>query len=263
MLILLEEEKKIVLTILKEHRVCINREVCDRAWNDSKLYPDVTSLVLECLEEDGILEKSIVPSGYGKPFHFYFFLDGQSKRNEEMFEKKMKLLSQHRALTEEIGQFGANLVATIMERIGYNNIETNKKTHNDVGIGRREIDVWGKHKLDYYHNIEVKNRRQPTDTNHVDSVESKSIIASRKWRLPVKSAIVCSFIYGSAFKEAKKRGIPVVITKKQFVPRKYEDFYMKYRNLLGSYYVEIVDSNAPPERLVKKFEKYIFNYNYD
>ena len=76
----------------------------------------------------------------------------------------------------------------------------------------------------------------------------------------MESALVCTFIYGTALREARSTKIPVVITKKVYVPKEYEEFYTKYKDALGAHYIEIADLEDPPEYLSDLIDNYISQY---
>ena len=190
-------------------------------------------------------------------------MDINPNRMSDLIKSKLRQLTKHGMMTNEIGRHGEFQIATILEDLDYREIETRKKKHNGIGLGRKDIDDWGRHPKGYFHCIESKNRRQPVNVNDVKKVDTVTKLAHYNWNLPTKPALVCTFLGKKAREKANLMRIPFVITQKQFVPEKYSEFYEKYRESIGSYYVEIVDYRKPPKRLVKKFKDYIFKYDYD
>lgn len=252
-----------VVSILKESRVCLHHEITDRAWNSYKVNFRSIMRSIDRLFSEKIINRKIVPSPYSKPFHFYFLSGTDADEVNRTISYKLELLWKHSKLTDEIGRFGEVLVGKIVESLGYSEVEIRKERHGDIGIGRMDIDVWGKHPEGYYQNIEVKNRRQPVNVSDVEEIKIKTLTAHARWNLPVKSALVCSFIYKRALTKANSANIPVVITEKVFVPEKYANFYEEYRKALGSYYIEAANCENPPEYLSELIENYILIHKYD
>ena len=250
------------MTILENYKVCLHHEIMDRAWARYELrFHQVDRAIRQLL--GNTIDRMIIPSPYGKPFHFYFLSETDADEVKYTINYKLELLQQHAKLTDEVGRLGELLVGKIIEDLGYEEIEIRKEKHGDIGIGRRDIDVWGKHLHDYYQNIEVKNRRQQVNVNDIDDVEAKTVIAQAHWNLPIKSALVCSFIYPKALEKANSVDIPVVITKKVFVPKEYAGFYEEYSQALGSYYIEIADYENPPEYLIELMVNFILDHEYE
>ncbi len=257
-----EDTIRVVKTILNEHKACIQHEITDRAWIDFKQKSRSVTYAIDMLYSIDVIRRQKVESPYGKPFHFYYLPNIDSIVLSDAIDYKLDLLMKHSSLTEEIGYFGEKLVASVIKRLCYDEVETRKMKLGKIGINRRDIDVWGKHPYDYYHNIEVKNRRQPVNVNDVEDVKLTTDIALESWDLPIVSAIVCSFILKKAKQQADSYNIPCVITKNIFVPERYADFYLEYRKALGSYYIEIVNPEEPHERLQELFETYVFHHEY-
>ena len=261
--ILSEDSINKVVTILEKHGACIHHEIFDRAWSNYKLDFKLVRWAIDKLLSKETIDMKIEKSPYGKPFHFFFLTNTDANKIDRVIDYKLRLLRQHSKLTQEIGDFGENLIGKIIEGLPYEEVEIRKKKHKDIGIGRKGIDVWGKHVNDYYQNIEVKNRRQLVDTNDIDNIITKTEAARNRWNLPVESALVCAFIYPKALEKANSANMPVAITKKVFVPRKYAMFYLNYRKTLGSHYIEIADSENPSNSLSDLILDKIHDHNYD
>ena len=258
-----EDSLNKVVTILRKHGPCIQHEITDRAWSNYKLVSSLTNWAIDKLISKEAVCMKPEKSPYGKPFHFFFLANTDINKIRKDIKHKLKLLWEHSELTQEIGNFGENLIGKIIEDLSYEEVEIRKEKHGNIGLGRMDIDVWGKHVFDYYQNIEVKNRRQPVNLSDIESLITKTETARDRWNLPVESALVCPFIYGTARERANSVNIPVVITKKIFVPQKYSSFYREYSRALGSYYFETADSENPSNSLSDLILDIIHDHNYD
>ena len=263
LLMLVDSLKKVVVTILEKQTVCLQHEITDRAWsNFRRKFPSFDKAIYELFLEKTI-DVRMKESPYGKPFHFYFLSTKDVNEVNRIINYKLDLLWKHSKLTEEVGRLGEMLVGNIVKDLGYSEVEIRKEKHGDIGFKRMDLDVWGKHPKDYYQIIEVKNRRQPVNVSDIEEIIAKNALAQELWKLPVKSALVCAFIYRTAQKKANSANIPIVMTKKVFVPKEYEEFYKEYKSVLGSYYMEAVSLVAPPYHFRDLIKNFIFNYKYD
>ena len=254
--------KKIV-TILENYKVCLQHEITDRAWSKYGLKsPLVTKTIIKLFLE-GTIDLKREQSPYGIPFHFYSLTGTPTNAVNNMINYKLGLLRNHSQLTDEIGRFGESLVAGIVENNAYNEVEIRKEKHGKIGLRRMDIDVFARHPYDYYQNIEVKNRRQQVNVTDINKLIRKTAIARELWNLPIESALVCPFIYGIALKKAKSNDIPVAITTTIYVPEKYATFYKEYSRVLGSHYIEVANSEDPPEHLTELIELYIVDHKYE
>lgn len=251
------------MTILERYGACIQHEITDRVYSTYGINSRSTTESIKQLFSANIIDREEIPSPYGKDFHFYFLSNTEARVVNSTIHYKLDLLWRHSELTQEIGKFGEDLIGRIVEGLPYDEVEVRKKKHGSVGLGRKGIDVWGKHVSDYYINIEVKNRRQPVNLSDIESIITKTEIACDRWDLPIESALVCPFIYGSALEEANFVNMPVAITERIFVPRKYSSFYREYSRALGSYYFEIVDYDNPSNSLSDLILDTIHDHNYD
>jgi len=254
--------KKIV-TILENYKVCIQHEITDRAWTDYRLRFPIVNKAIDKLNKKKAISFKPKDSPYGKDFHFYYLSGANEGKVDELIKYKLHLLWKHSKLTDEIGRFGERLVSKIAENLGYTEIEIRKEKHGKIGFRRMDIDVFAKHPDDYYQNIEVKNRRQQVNVTDINKLIRKTAIARGLWNLPIESALVCLFIYGIALKKAKSNDIPVAITTTIYVPEKYATFYKEYSRVLGSHYIEVANSEDPPEHLTELIELYIVDHKYE
>jgi len=254
---------QIVVTILEKHGACIQHEITDRVYGTYKINSRSTTESINQLFSANIIDREEIPSPYTKDFHFYFLPNTEAGVVDSTIHYKLDLLLRHSRLTQEIGKFGEDLIGKIVEELSYDEVEVRKKKHENIGLGRKGIDVWGKHALDYYQNIEVKNRRQPVNLSDIQGIITKTDTAHNRWNLPIESALVCPFIYGTALEEANSANVPVAITEKILVPQKYASFYREYSQALGSYYFEIADSENPSDSLSDLILDVIYDHDYD
>ena len=96
----------------------------------------------------------------------------------------------------------------------------------------------------------------------MDHIVDKTNLASNLWSLPIRSALVCTFIYPDALEYAKSLDIPVVISSKQFVPIKLSELYLEIKEAFGSYYIESARLDEPPEYLRELIEERILWHIY-
>jgi hypothetical protein len=76
-------------------------------------------------------------------------------------QRKRNLLAHHCNHCKEMGKHAEQLVKTTCQELLYTELELRKRSHDGIGIGDREIDVFGKHAENtYYQAISVKNRRE-------------------------------------------------------------------------------------------------------
>jgi hypothetical protein len=251
------------VTILEEHGACIQHEITDRVYSTYRLNSRSTTESINQLFSANIIDREEIPSPYSKDFHFYFLSNTEARVVNSTIHYKLDLLQRHSQLTQEIGKFGEDLIGRIVEELPYDEVEVRKKKHGSIGLGRKGIDVWGKHVSDYYQHIEVKNRRQPVNLSDIEGIITKTETAHNHWNLPIESALVCPFIYGTALEKANFVNMPVAITEKIFVPQKYASFYREYSRALGSYYFEIADSENPSNSLSDLILDVIHDHNYD
>jgi Holliday junction resolvase-like predicted endonuclease len=251
-----------VVTILDEYNVCLQHEITDRVYYIYGVNCRNTSRAIEHLLSKSVIQREEKSSPYNIPFHFYFLTGTSADRVNNIINYKLDLLWNHSKLRDDIGRFCEELVARILENNGYTEVEIRKEKHGDIGFGRREMDVFAKHVFEYYQHIEVKNRRQPVNSIDIRNLEIKTRIADRLWNLPIESALVCTYIYKKALREAKSRNIPVVITNKIYIPEKYAGFYKEYSTALGSYYFKVINSEKPPKHLTRKIIGFIRGHDY-
>jgi Holliday junction resolvase-like predicted endonuclease len=250
------------VTILDKYNVCIQHEITDRVFFNYGVNCRNTSRAIEHLLSKNVIQREEKQSPYNIPFHFYFLTGTSANRVNNTINYKLDLLLNHSKLRDDIGRFCEELVAKILENNGYTEIEIRKEKHGDIGLGRREMDVFTKHVFDYYQHIEVKNRRQPVNLDEIKGLDIKTRDAGRLWDLQIESALVCTFIYRTALREAKSKNIPVVITNKIYTPEKYAGFYEEYSTALGSYYFEVINVENPPKHLTRKIIGFIRAHDY-
>jgi len=254
------EVKDAVLRILTERTACYGGELSDRAYHEYGCNNTLLNRAIGELQAESMVEMRAIKYLYKNPFHFYFEVGQDRKEIAQTIDWKLELrMGYEKRRRECIARFGESLVGEVAKLLDYKEVEIRKKAHRGVGIGRKEIDVWGKHPLpkDFYQCIEVKNRRAYVGIKVIKCLEEKVKIAKEKWGLPIMPAIVCRCITKPSLRYTKSKSIPVVATSKVYVSKKHESFYNKYKEALGAYYIEVAELNNPPKDLIKLFRRYI------
>lgn len=256
---------EVIINFLSRYKVCTYRELANRCWKHSKLTTSEVNNAIKYLLSKNAVDRKRIDNPYGTKYSFYYLPSIRSTRLNKILSYKLDLLNEHSKHTKKLGRFGECLVGKVLNDIDYEGIEYRKTQHKNVGIGRKGIDIWAEHPCeDYFQNFEVKNRIQPVDVNDIDNIRRKTLLASERWNLPIRSALVCSFIYhDTALKYAESNDVPVVITRKQFVPEEFRIFYEEYKVAFGSHYIEVVNLRNPPGYLRDLIEKHIVLHEYD
>ena len=186
------------------------------------------------------------------PTSFFYLTRADSTKVNWIIERKHKLLLVYSEHTRRIGHFGEDLVAAAVGKLGFTDVNVRLK------VGKKDIDVWCRDRSgSFYWAIECKNRRQEIDKDDIADALYKAELASSKWNRVVKAAIVSSSIYHRIPEEPN---LPIIPTGSVYVPN--EKFFYKYKNALGSWYLEPV--NSVPNDLIELIDKLLissFTYN--
>jgi hypothetical protein len=254
--------KDIVLDILSKHRVCTARELSDRAYNEHNINYGWLKKATNKLLSEKRVDIIKTPSPYSKPCHFYFNVGLERSEVNQVISWKIGLIQEYKELLDKgVSRFGESLIGKVATNFGYEDVEIRKKSENTVGIGRRDIDVWGIHPnhKNIHQGIEVKNRKDYVRGKDIRHFQKTMKIAYKKWKIPFMPGFVCRCIDRPAYHYAKSLGIPVAATEKVYVSKQYESFYNQYKEALGAYYIEVADLDNPPKDLIELFRKYILH----
>lgn len=181
---------------------------------------------------------------------------------EQVIHEKAELMAKHYDLSDKVGRHGENLVADVCAKLGYTEVETRKEKHGSEGIGisKRDIDVWARHPtLEYYQNIEVKNRRDTVKDNDLTTILQTTEIASSRWKLDVKPALVSTFTTTTALQTAQTIRLPIALSEGVYVPEEHLGLYEKLNSRLA---LNVVITDRPTPVLTERVARYIMRYHY-
>lgn len=244
--------KDILIGVLTEHTACIAHEINDRVYNEhlEVFFESFRNLreTRDDLISKGIAEEVLRNSPYGRPYKFFYLTRADSTKVNRTIERKHKLLLDYSKHTGRIGHFGEDLVAAAVRKLGFTDVNVRLK------VGKKDVDVWCRDRSgSFYWAIECKNRRQEIGEADIVDALYKAELASSKWNVAVvKPAMVSSSIYGRIPEEPT---LPIIPTGSVYVPN--EKFFYKYRNLLGSWYLEPV--NSTPNDLIELIDKLLID----
>ena len=141
------------------------------------------------------------------------------------------------------------------ETLGYTEVQTRKKRHNEVGIGRRDIDVFAKHpSLGYYHGIEVKNSRGRVDVARVRKFIRTTSDARVRWGLDIRPALVAVRTTPRADQLLYASNIPKAYAGQMVVPTRHRELYDSLNRRLA---YGFVISDTPSTYLCNNIRDYI------
>ena len=238
----------ILIGVLTEHTACIAHEINDRVYDEhfEVFFESFRNLreTRDNLISKGIVEEVLRNSPYGKPYKFFYLTEANSTKINRTIERKHKLLLDYSKHTGRIGHFGEDLVAAAVGKLGFTDV------HVRLKVGKKDVDVWCRDRSgSFYWAIECKNRRQEIGEADIVDALYKAELASSKWNVAVvKAAMVSSSIYGRIPEEPT---LPIILTGSVYVPN--EKFFYKYKNSLGSWYFEPV--NSVPNDLIEHIDK--------
>lgn len=243
----LDDLEDTLINILSEHTVCIAREINDRAYFEQFVPFESFRNLRE--ERDNLISKAVVDevekeSPYGKAYKFYYLTAANGSRVNQVIKSKYQLLLEYSKHRKEIGHFCEDIVAESVRRLGFTEIEVRKPLSNN------DIDVWCRDRSgNFYWAIECKNRRQEINENDIDDTFEMAERVSSQWNVRnVKPALVASSIYNRIPEDTS---MPIIPTGSVYVPD--GDLFHKYRELLGSWYIEPV--NDVPHELVQHIDE--------
>lgn len=180
----------------------------------------------------------------------------------KIIDQKLRLLAKHYDLSDVIGKHGEAIVAQACANLGYTEIETRKEKHGstDLGISKRDIDVFAKHPSgNYYQNIEVKNRRDPLKDAEVNTIVQTTRLATSRWNLQIKPAVVTTFATGTASDAAKIVGLPIAYAANVAVPTEYTDLYNELNDRLA---LNVAITDKVPPILQQRIQDWILQHQY-
>jgi len=254
-----------ILEEMKERKTALYNQLRRLVYRKNRIGAGAFSSALDLLRERGDLLKLS-----HKGCTAYYLPD-----NEEKAWFLIDLYERYSATINDVAVFGEKLIAVAVERISleksldYEVMDTRVSSYEVKLLGsgrqRRQIDVLVKaQKRSFYLNIESKNRMKPVTKKEMNNSILNSEIAKSVWfnGCEVRTALVCSFIGGTAREELKGMDIPVAITQKVFLPSgKHENLYKEYIENFGYHDImSIVDEDKIPEILIQHIDKYILRY---
>jgi len=255
-----EIAKEAILEILRAQVACTFNELSDRCYEKYKIGFGDVSEALTLLTGEEKIDKKTARSPYNMSYSFYFLLHIEPDLLNRVIEKKAGIHDRHRTYTKKIGDFGQILVERCLKELGYMEVEVKKEKHQEIGIARAEIDVFGLHPRGFYQGIEVKNRRQPLTFPDLREHLYRVREARVQWKMDIKPAFVVRVAHKGVFNTLKRMKIPTVYTRVQYVPAEEElvDFYTNhYIPLTGSNYIQLVPPEDIPKELLTAVTKYI------
>jgi hypothetical protein len=248
-----------VYAIVHAQKTCSYFELKDRAYL-AGIRTDVFPAKEALRKQKRIDNITItVPSTIPRKVTFVFCRDCPPEAIRPVYQEKKNLLLRHYNHCKEIGTHAEQLVKRTCQDLLYTELELNKKSHNGIGIGDREIDVFGKHPgNEYYQAISVKNRREPVGIEDMNDAINTALVASQAWHMDIRPALVAT--YASRFKlnDAKSMGLAMTAWGKQIIP---DRFHEEYETLLVpglALNVQITD-NPPPE-MTRRVAEYIMRF---
>ena len=227
---------RILTEILQKHSACIAHEINDRAYSEHFVSFNSFRNLRE--ERDNLISKGIVDeiekeSPYGMAYKFFYLTATNGDIVSQAIKRKHELLFEYSKHRKEIGHFFEDLVAESANKLGFTEIEDRKALSNN------DIDVWCRDRSgSFYWAIECKNRRQEINENDIDDTFEMAERASSVWNVEhVKPALVSSSIYNRI---PESDSVTVIPTGYVYVPNR--DFFLQYQDLLGSWFLEPVNS---------------------
>jgi hypothetical protein len=250
-----------VLTILRREIACHYYELINRAYQEYHITKDVDSAI-NLLTAQGEVDETtyIVPSVKPKPVRMIYCTEPRIDQTQRVIAEKAELMSMHYNLSDTIGKHAERLVKQTCEALGYTELETRKETHDGIGIGKRDIDVFAKHPTqDYYQDIEVRNRREPVKLSDLAPILKTATLASKKWQMYIRPALVAAFSPPYVTTIADQMGIPIALIGIQLVPETYRDLYEKLNSRLA---LNVLITDEAPQYLTGNINRYIKGYHY-
>lgn len=253
-----------VRSILEREIACHWPELVNRAYGEFHIpFSSVRSAYVILFAKGLADEKNVASPSITKTYIAFVYA---SKHAPDLIEgvvrEKAELMAKHYDLSDRVGRHGEILVADACTRLGYTEVEIRKEKdgREDLGISKRDIDVWARHPtLGYYQNIEVKNRRDPVKDNDLTTILETTRIASLRWKLDVKPALVTTFTTKKAFGTAQVVRLPIALSDGVYVPEEYRSLYDELNRRLA---LNVVITDRPTTVLIQRLERYIMRYQY-
>jgi hypothetical protein len=253
-----------VCSILEREIACHWPELVNRAYGEFRIPFDTVGSAYVILFGRGLAaEKRVSSPSITKTAISFVYASKQAPDVvERIISEKAGLMAKHYNLCDTVGRHGETLVAEVCTKLGYSEVEIRKEKHGreDLGISKRDIDVWARHPtLGYYQNIEVKNRRDTVKNNDLATILETTNIAKSRWLLDVRPALVATFITRKGFDTAQAIEMPVAFSEGVYVPEKHRNLYdeLNYRLALN-----VVITDRPTPALMERVERYIMRYEY-
>ena len=257
-------EVTIIQSILQEQIACHFPELVNRAYLFHALRQNVVKTASIKLQAEGKADARNIQAKDSKKTKIYFIYSTDYPTNtiNKIIDQKIQLLAKHYDLSDVVGKHGEAIVAQACANLGYTDIETRKEKHasTDLGISKRDIDVFAKHPSgNYYQNIEVKNRRDPLKDAEVGTIVQTTKLATSRWNLQIKPAVVTTFATGTASDAAKIVDLPIAYAPQVSVPARYTDLYTELNDRLA---LNVAITDDVPAILQQRIHTWIMQQNY-
>jgi hypothetical protein len=118
-----------------------------------------------------------------------------------------------------------------------------KKPH-----GHHEMDVYAKHPLEYYQNIQVRNRSSNTRAQDIDDLIETTLQACTSYGRDIRPALVTNFIDKKARLRAAETHVPWALMGGMLVP---EEKRMLYEELNSRLALGVTITDEPTDALRK------------
>jgi hypothetical protein len=250
-----------ILNILRREKACHFYEVVNRAYQEYHITQDVDA-AYALLHAQGKADETYrtVPSVKPKPVRMIYCTEFPSDQIERVITEKAQLMAEHYNLSDTIGRHAENLVKQTCENLGYSELEIRKENHQGIGIDRRDIDVFAKHPdNNYYQAIEVRNRREPVKPSDLPPILKTVTVASRKWQMYIRPALVAAFSPQPVTNLADQMEIPIAIAGRQLVPEAYRSLYETLNSRLA---LNVLITDQAPQYLRDNMTRYVKAYQY-
>lgn len=256
-----------ILQILNTEKACQFEELNNRAKKLGIPNPTVDQVCRELVKDGKAVEKYVqTPSENKTETKFIYSTNFPTAQIERMIQEKADLLGKHYDLHYEIGLHGEKVVANVCEELGYTEIETRKEKYVgqdllEVGILRRDIDVFAKHPTqEYYQDIEVKNRRARVEEAEIENIIKTTNLANSRWPIHIEPALVALRATKTAEELLEHMRIPIAYAGQIHVPEKYRDLYEKLNQRLA---YDFCISDIASQYLRDNIANYIRDYSYE
>jgi hypothetical protein len=258
------EQISAILAILQQQIACAFLELQNRAYLSHHIGTDTVRSAWVKLTADEKIQTNTLQAFDAKKTKVSFVnsTDYDPNTIHTVISRKLALLSQHYELSDIIGHHGETLVAQACANVGYTEIEVRKEKHGtqDLGISKRDIDIFAKHPTgNYYQNIEVKNRRDRLKHQDVSTIVQTTRIAKMRWELDIRPAVVTVFTTNTARQAANLVDLAIAYSGGELVPIEHRHLYNQLNDQLC---LNVTITDEPPPLLQQRIDKYIVRHEY-